>query len=104
MGRITPSQLKYQNGRKGKDAWTSYQGRIYNIGAYLDFHPGGVDELMKGAGRSSDKLFAEVHPWVNWEGMLGECLIGMLVSEDDASALGQESHQQMPETKLDEMD
>jgi len=105
MGRITPSQLKTQNGRKGKDAWTVYGGKVYNISAYLDFHPGGRDELMKGAGRSSDKLFAEVHPWVNWDGMLNGCLIGMLVSEDDAGAVGgSEDAENEDENELDEMD
>lgn len=41
---------------------------------------------MKGAGREKDgeRLFLEVHPWVNWEGLLGECLVGILVSEDEA--------------------
>lgn len=102
LGRITPSQLRHQNGRKGKDAWTSYQGRVYNISAYLDFHPGGRNELMKGAGRSSDKHFAEVHPWVNWEGMLGGCCIGLLVSEDDPAAVGKGGQEQ--ENELDEMD
>lgn len=101
LGRITPSQLKKQTGRKGKDAWTSYQGRVYNISAYLDFHPGGGSELMKGAGRSSDGLFAEVHPWVNWDGMLSNCMIGMLVSEDDPGALGKNGE---ADNALDEMD
>ncbi|KAK5943046.1 hypothetical protein PMZ80_004051 [Knufia obscura] len=101
LGRITPSQLRYQNGRKGKDAWTVYQGKVYNISAYLDFHPGGRDELMKGAGRSSDTLFAEVHPWVNWDGMLQNCMIGLLVSEDDAGAVGREQAQS---NELDDMD
>lgn len=100
LGRITPSQLKFQNGRKGKDAWTVYQGRVYNISAYLDFHPGGREELLKGAGRRSDELFAEVHPWVNWEGMLGGCLVGMLVGEDDGEAMGKEG----AGNELDEMD
>lgn len=99
MGRIPHKRLKQQTGRKGKDAWTSYQGKVYNISAYLDFHPGGKDELMKGAGRSSDHLFAEVHPWVNWDGMLAGCLIGMLVSDDDPMALGNEA-----DNDLDEMD
>ena len=81
--KITPSQLKKQTGRKGKDAWTSYQGKVYNITAYLPFHPGGEPEIMKGAGRDSHKLFMENHPWVNWDGMLAECLVGMLVSESD---------------------
>lgn len=103
LGRVTPSQLKWQTGRKGKDAWTSYQGRVYNISAYLDFHPGGRDELMKGAGRSSDALFAEVHPWVNWDGMLNGCLIGMLVGEDDSAALGKTPLEET-QNELDEMD
>ena len=60
---------------------------------------------MKGAGRSSDKLFAEVHPWVNWDGMLNGCLIGMLVSEDDAGAVGgSEDAENEDENELDEMD
>ena len=85
--------LKSQTGRKGKDAWTVYQGKVYNITPYLQFHPGGEAEIMKGAGRDSAKLFMEVHPWVNWDGMLSECLVGVLVAEDDERA-----------NKLDEMD
>ncbi|PGH07935.1 hypothetical protein AJ79_06143 [Helicocarpus griseus UAMH5409] len=80
--RVTPSMLKEHNGRKGKDAWTSYVGKVYNITPYLPFHPGGKGELLRGAGKDSGKLFAEIHPWVNWDGMLGECMVGILVSED----------------------
>lgn len=28
-------------------------------------------------------MFAEVHPWVNWEGMLEACLVGISVGEDE---------------------
>lgn len=38
---------------------------------------------MRGAGKDSDKLFMETHPWVNWDGMLGECLVGILVGDDE---------------------
>ncbi|KAL1884598.1 hypothetical protein Plec18167_002188 [Paecilomyces lecythidis] len=93
--RVTPSMLKVMNGRKGTDAWTSYQGKVYNITPYLPFHPGGKGELLRGAGKDSGKLFAEVHPWVNWDGLLGECLVGILVSEHDAQA---------QENSLDAMD
>ncbi|KAI9715233.1 MAG: hypothetical protein M1812_006043 [Candelaria pacifica] len=84
---VPPSLLRKQNGRKGKDAWSVWQGKVYNITPYLPFHPGGENELMKAAGRDGNKLFMEVHPWVNWENMLGQCLIGVLVDEtvvDDA--------------------
>lgn len=73
------------NGRKGKDAWTSYNGKVYNISSYRDFHPGGVGELLRGAGKDSGKLFNEVHPWVNWDGMLAECMVGILVSEGEGN-------------------
>jgi cytochrome b involved in lipid metabolism len=95
--RVPPSQLRYHNGRKGRDAWTEYQGKVYNITPYLPFHPGGESELMKGAGRDAAKLFMEVHPWVNWEGILAECLVGILVSEG-------ENTESATTNKLDEMD
>ncbi|KAJ5439358.1 uncharacterized protein N7458_010356 [Penicillium daleae] len=84
--RVTPSMLKTQHGRKGRDAWTSYQGKVYNILPYAPYHPGGKGELLRGAGKDSAQLFAEIHPWVNWDGILGECLVGILVSENDVQA------------------
>lgn len=53
---------------------------------------------MRGAGKVGDgeRLFNEVHPWVSWENMLGECLVGILVSESEVG--GEE------ENELDEMD
>lgn len=79
--RVTPSQLKSMTGRKGKPAWSSWQGKVYNITPYIPFHPGGEAEIMKAAGRDGTKLFMEVHPWVNWENMLGTCLVGVMVPE-----------------------
>ena len=34
---------------------------IYNVTAYMDYHPGGWDELVKGAGRDATKLFNDAH-------------------------------------------
>ncbi|KAL8634940.1 MAG: hypothetical protein Q9228_007519 [Teloschistes exilis] len=91
--RVPPSLLRYHNGRKGKNAWGVWQGKVYNLTPYLKFHPGGVDELMKGAGREKDgqRLFLEVHPWVNWEGLLGECMVGILVSEEEGNIATKDS-------------
>lgn len=86
LQRVTPSMLKTKTGRKGKPAWTSWQGKVYNITPYLPFHPGGEPELMKAAGRDGTQLFMEVHPWVNWENMLGSCMVGVLVSENDGGS------------------
>jgi cytochrome b involved in lipid metabolism len=83
--RVTPSMLKEKNGRKGRPAWSSYQGKVYNISPYLPFHPGGEGELKRAAGKDGTKLFMEVHPWVNWENMMGECMVGIMVAEEQAS-------------------
>ncbi len=40
--------------------WTALKGNVFNITPYLDYHPGGVDELMKGAGRDCTALFDKV--------------------------------------------
>lgn len=78
-----------------------YQGKVYNLTPYMKFHPGGVDQLMRGAGKDKEgeRLFNEIHPWVSWENMLGECLVGILVSENEAQALSENGG-----GKMDEMD
>lgn len=86
--RVPPALLAHHNGRKDpktglkKDAWTTLGGRVYNISPYLKYHPGGEGELLRCAGKDGTKLFAEVHPWVSWEGMLEPgCLVGMAVKD-----------------------
>lgn len=77
--RIPPSILKQHN--KRDDAWTAINGKVYNITAYMPFHPGGEKEMMRAAGRDGTKLFATTHGWVNVDFMLDACLVGFLVSE-----------------------
>lgn len=96
--RVTPSQLRQMTGRKGKPAWSSWQGKVYNITPYVDFHPGGGPEIMKAAGRDGEKLFMETHPWVNWENMLGACLVGVMVPE------GYHDEQKKEESELEGLD
>ncbi|KAG9247555.1 hypothetical protein BJ878DRAFT_414666 [Calycina marina] len=84
--RVPPSLLKQMTGRKEKDAWTVLGGKVYNMTPYLPYHPGGEPELMKAAGRDGTRLFGEVHPWVNYEGMMEGCLVGIAVEEGDVRA------------------
>jgi cytochrome b involved in lipid metabolism len=35
-------------------------GRVYNVTHYLDFHPGGDAELMRGVGQDGTSLFNQV--------------------------------------------
>lgn len=95
LARIPPSELRLHN--KRDDAWAAFNGKVYNITPYLNFHPGGEKELMRVAGRDGTKLFctsyatpaysvltvviALTHAWVNVDFMLDACLVGFLVSE-----------------------
>ena len=63
--------------------WMALEGKVYNITAYMPFHPGGEGELLRSAGKDGTSLFMKTHSWVNVEGMLGGCLIGILVSEEE---------------------
>ena len=86
--RVAPSQLRLHTGRKGRPAWTVFQGKVYNITPYVPYHPGGEGELMRAAGKDGTKLFMDVHPWVNYENMLAECVVGILVGENAVKGWG----------------
>ncbi|KAK1281868.1 Delta(8)-fatty-acid desaturase [Acorus calamus] len=58
--------------------WTVLKGRVYNISPYMKFHPGGVDMIMKAAGKDCTSLFNKYHAWVNAEFLLEKCLVGTL--------------------------
>ncbi|XP_034654756.1 cytochrome b5 reductase 4 [Drosophila subobscura] len=78
-GRVVPvtrSELAQHN--KVTDAWMAIRGRVFNVTRYMEFHPGGVDELLRGVGRDATALFDEVHAWVNYPQLLGKCYIGPL--------------------------
>lgn len=79
--RVTGAELAKHD--RLDDAWTSIQGNVFNITEYMQFHPGGVTELMRAAGRESTQLFKQVHAWVNWASLLGKCKVGHLVPGDD---------------------
>jgi len=61
---------------KKEDAWIVIRGNVYNITPYLPFHPGGIPQIMRGAGKDGTALFDEKHSWVNVEALLSKCFIG----------------------------
>ncbi|KAL7288406.1 hypothetical protein TKK_0017495 [Trichogramma kaykai] len=73
---VTPTELVKHN--KIDDAWIAIRGTVYNITRYMNFHPGGVPELMKGVGIDATKLFDDVHAWVNYQSILQKCVVGRL--------------------------
>jgi cytochrome-b5 reductase len=54
------------------------RGKVYNVTRYLDFHPGGREQLLRGAGKDATALFDEYHAWVNIDQLLAKCFVGPL--------------------------
>ncbi|KAH8090454.1 cytochrome b5 [Filobasidium floriforme] len=75
--RVTMDELKKHN-TKG-DAWSAFNGKVYNMSEYARFHPGGEKEMMRVAGRDGTRLFMLTHAWVNVDFMLDNCMVGFLV-------------------------
>ncbi|KAM6460669.1 cytochrome b5 reductase 4 isoform 1-T1 [Liasis olivaceus] len=80
---VTEEELVKHN--KKDDCWICIRGLVYNVTPYMEYHPGGEDELMKAAGADGTDLFDQVHRWVNYESMLKECLIGRIALKPLAS-------------------
>ncbi|CAN9514186.1 unnamed protein product [Ophioblennius macclurei] len=76
---VTQEELQKHNTRE--DCWTCIRGMVYNVSPYMDYHPGGEEELMKAAGIDGTELFDKVHRWVNYESMLKECLVGRMATK-----------------------
>ncbi|KAJ3268963.1 hypothetical protein HDV01_002073 [Terramyces sp. JEL0728] len=79
LKRYTDTDLAQHN--KRDDMWMAYQGKVYNVTPYVAFHPGGVPQLMRGAGKEATELIQKIHPWVNIDMMLDKCMIGYYVKE-----------------------
>ncbi|CAJ1380073.1 unnamed protein product [Effrenium voratum] len=60
---LTPEEVARH--RTAGDCWTIFQNKVYDITAYVDFHPGGKRQIMQGAGKDMTELFQKAHPWVS---------------------------------------
>ncbi|OCT80498.1 hypothetical protein XELAEV_18027310mg [Xenopus laevis] len=75
---------------------------VYNITPYMEYHPGGEEELMKAAGTDGTDLFDQVHRWVNYETMLKECLIGRMALKPVSISKGSVASSEMSRTSSKE--
>ena len=50
------------------DAWMIIHNKVYNIGPYLPYHPGGMAILKSSLGKDATVLFEKYHRWVNVDG------------------------------------
>ncbi|KAF7247042.1 Cytochrome b5 reductase 4 [Varanus komodoensis] len=82
---VTEEELAKHNTKD--DCWICIRGLVYNVTPYMEYHPGGEDELMKAAGADGTDLFDQVHRWVNYESMLKECMVGRMALKPLATVL-----------------
>ena len=76
---ITLAEVQTHN--KPYDGWMVLRGKVYNIGPYLAYHPGGSEILEKCLGKDATRLFDRYHAWVNIENLIGPLLLGYLLAE-----------------------
>jgi len=75
---ITPEEVQQHN--KNHDGWMILRDRVYNIGPYLPYHPGGVSILKNVLGKDATSLFDKYHRWVNIDGLIGPLLLGFVTA------------------------
>ncbi|CAD8173246.1 unnamed protein product [Paramecium pentaurelia] len=60
-------------------AWIVINSKVYDVTKYLNKHPGGQEEIMKGVGSDGTALFMQNHPWVNAHYLLEQFQVGFLI-------------------------
>ncbi|CAB9525274.1 b5 reductase 4 [Seminavis robusta] len=81
LRNITKSELRQHC--EVYDGWCALKGKVYNIGPYLPYHPGGEAILKKVLGKDGTALFDKYHRWVNIDGLIGKLQVGYLVPDPE---------------------
>ncbi|KAM9122031.1 cytochrome b5 type B [Pangshura tecta] len=59
-----------------REAWLVIHGRVYDVGRFLDEHPGGEEVLLEQAGKDATESFEDVGHSTDAREMLKEYFIG----------------------------
>lgn len=54
---------------------------MYDVTRYLEYHPGGIPELLRAAGTDATELFNKEHMWVNHSALLKSCIVGRFLGD-----------------------
>jgi cytochrome b involved in lipid metabolism len=82
-GKITWQELAKHNTEES--AWIAVHGKVYDITAWLDRHPGGKEHLLLAAGREATWAFESYHPFQSAQdprAVLSKFEIGELASSN----------------------
>ena len=67
---------------KVHDGWMVLFGKVYNVGPYLHYHPGGVDIMKPFLGKDGSKMYEKYHRWVGVDSLVGKLLLGALAETE----------------------
>lgn len=54
------SEVAIRNGVDSKDVWIVYKDSVYEVGSYMDHHPGSADLILEFGGKDCTKEFNDV--------------------------------------------
>lgn len=91
---ITKEEVRKHN--KNYDGWIILRGRVYNIGPYLAYHPGGVEIFKHVLGKDATSLFDKYHRWVNIDGLIGPLLLGSVAVSSSSSTVERNQYSVVP--------
>ncbi|ODM92859.1 Cytochrome b5 reductase 4, partial [Orchesella cincta] len=75
---ISLEELAKHNDVPNKNAWICIKGIVYDVSAYASKHPGGIDKIIKYAGKDATDVFNMVHAYVNADAILKSAQVGIL--------------------------
>ncbi len=81
---ITLDELRQHS--TAADAWIALKGKVYDITAYVKYHPGGAKVVLKEAGKDATQVFAKHHAWVDADYILAKSAVGWLERREAAPA------------------
>ena len=87
---MTMEEVKLHD--KEYDGWMVLHGKVYNVGPYLHYHPGGVKIMKPSLGKDGSSLFEQYHRWVGIDNLIGKLLIGYI---DDTQNQNQQQQQRI---------
>lgn len=76
LNEVTMAEVMKHNTEE--DGWTVIDGKVFDISAYMKYHPGGSKILQTALGKDCTALFRKYHAWVNYEMLLEKWVIGYL--------------------------
>ncbi|XP_065893145.1 uncharacterized protein [Dysidea avara] len=63
------------------NAHVAVRGKVYDVSSFVDRHPGGVEQILIGAGRDITQLFESYHPFSAYR-VLEKFYVGELITNE----------------------